>query len=141
MKYQSPFSGKIKKNIISLSSLKLAQRMVMVKIHLLFFQPLFSRETTFVTSCLLSCIPSPFRKGVYSKMKEFAPIGSKFFPFRGDPFPERTKQFDKNYLPSKCIRCPLKICQSSQTDFFSSEFLTKLDIQILFLTVFWTTVI
>ena len=25
-------------------------------------------------------------KGVYSKRKEFAPIGSKYFPFREDPF-------------------------------------------------------
>ena len=28
------------------------------------------------------------RKGVYSKRKEFAPFGSKFFPFRVDPFLE-----------------------------------------------------
>ena len=28
----------------------------------------------------------PFWKGVYSKRKEFAPKGSKFFPFRVDPF-------------------------------------------------------
>ena len=27
-----------------------------------------------------------FWKGVYSKRKEFAPSGSKFFPFRIDPF-------------------------------------------------------
>ena len=27
-------------------------------------------------------------KGVYSKRKEFAPLGSKFFPFRVDPFSE-----------------------------------------------------
>ena len=27
-------------------------------------------------------------KGVYSKRKEFAAIGSKFFPFRVDPFPK-----------------------------------------------------
>ena len=29
-------------------------------------------------------------KGVYSKRKEFAPIGSKFSPFRLDPFSEGT---------------------------------------------------
>ena len=29
---------------------------------------------------------APFWKGTYSKRKEFAPIGSKFFPFRVDPF-------------------------------------------------------
>ena len=60
--------------------------------------------STFVTSCLLSSIPSPFEKGstlkgknllplganywVYCKRKEFAPIKSKFFPFREDPFSE-----------------------------------------------------
>ena len=30
----------------------------------------------------------PFWKGVYSKRKEFAPKGSKFFPFRVEPFSE-----------------------------------------------------
>ena len=30
----------------------------------------------------------PFWKGIYYKRKEFAPIGSKFFPFRADPFSE-----------------------------------------------------
>ena len=32
----------------------------------------------------------PFRKGVYSKKKAFAPLGSKFFPFRIHSFWERT---------------------------------------------------
>ena len=32
------------------------------------------------------CTTIPFWKGIYSKSKEFAPIGSKFFPFRKDPF-------------------------------------------------------
>ena len=31
---------------------------------------------------------SSFWKGVYSKRKEFAPCGSKFFPFRVDPISE-----------------------------------------------------
>ena len=39
-------------------------------------------------SCLLSCAPKPFWKGIYSKGKEFAPVGCKFFPFRVDPFSE-----------------------------------------------------
>ena len=39
-----------------------------------------------MTSCLLFCTPSPFRKGVYSKRKELASEGSQFFPFRVDPF-------------------------------------------------------
>ena len=37
---------------------------------------------------LFSCTPKPFWKGVFSKRKEFAPRGSKFFPFRVDPFSE-----------------------------------------------------
>ena len=49
---------------------------------------LFTRETTFVTSSLNYCTPSPFWKGVYSYIyrKEFAPERSKFFPFRVGPF-------------------------------------------------------
>ena len=31
----------------------------------------------------------PIKKGAYPKRKEFAPTGSKFFPFRVDPFSER----------------------------------------------------
>ena len=44
-------------------------------------------------------------KRVYSKRKEFAPLGSKFFPFREGPFSEGTwyaeKQTEsqKSYLP------------------------------------------
>ena len=37
-------------------------------------RPFFTRETTFVTSCLLYCTTNPFRKEVYSKRKEFAPL-------------------------------------------------------------------
>ena len=41
-----------------------------------------------------SCSPRSFWKGVYSKTKEFAPSGSKFFRFREDPFSEgRPKRF------------------------------------------------
>ena len=32
----------------------------------------------------------PFRKGVYSKRKEFAPLRSNFFSFRFDPFSKGT---------------------------------------------------
>ena len=35
-----------------------------------------------------SCIPGPFWIGVSSKRKEYAPKGSKFFPFRVDPISE-----------------------------------------------------
>ena len=30
----------------------------------------------------------PFKKKVYSKMKELAPLGNKFFHLGVDPFPE-----------------------------------------------------
>ena len=51
-------------------------------IYLVYFPP------TFENSCLLPCTPSPFTKGVYSKRKESAPIGSRFFIFIVDPFSE-----------------------------------------------------
>ena len=38
-------------------------------------------------SCLL-CTPRPFWKGLYSARKEFASLGSKFFPFKVDPISE-----------------------------------------------------
>ena len=64
--------------------------------HLVDFPQSFTRGATFVTSSLLSCTPNPFCRGTYSKRKEFAPTGSKFFPFRVDPFSEgMQKQFDR----------------------------------------------
>ena len=39
--------------------------------------------------CDFVCVPAhqiSSEKGVYSKREEFAPKGSKFFPFRADPF-------------------------------------------------------
>ena len=61
-----------------------------------FFVIFFTRETTFVTSCLMSYTLNSFWKGVCSKRKEFAPLGSKFFPYRVDPFIRReAKQFLK----------------------------------------------
>ena len=60
-----------------------------------------------MTSCLLYCKLSPFWKEVYSKRKEFAPTGSKFFPFRVDPFSEgRQKPFEQ--LPPLEVSIPLK---------------------------------
>ena len=51
--------------------------------------------TTYVTSCWLSCIPDPFWKRVYSKRKEFAPLWSKFFPFRVDHFSAGRHNFER----------------------------------------------
>ena len=41
--------------------------------------------------CLFSSSSDPFWKVVYSKRKEFAPMGSKVFPFRVDPISEGRK--------------------------------------------------
>ena len=41
--------------------------------------------------CWLYCTPHPFWKGVHSKRKEFAPMGSKFFPFRVEHVSEGSK--------------------------------------------------
>ena len=49
------------------------------------FPAIFTMETIFVTSCLLSYTLILFRKGVYSIKEEFAPRGSKFFPLIVDP--------------------------------------------------------
>ena len=48
-----------------------------------------------MTSCWLLCTPGPFCEGIYSIRKEFAPKGSKFFPFRVGPLSEgKQEQFD-----------------------------------------------
>ena len=39
----------------------------------------------FLGNFFVSTDSALFLKGVYSKRKEFAPIWSKFFPFREDP--------------------------------------------------------
>ena len=58
------------------------------------------REAAFLTSCLRSVTQAPSEKGVYYKRKEFAPTGSKFFPFIIDSFTERRrKQFYRVTLP------------------------------------------
>ena len=49
-----------------------------------------------MTSYLLSYTSIPFRKGVYSKRKEFAPMGSKFFLFRIDPSSKGLKREANN---------------------------------------------
>ena len=48
----------------------------------------------------------PFWKGVYFNRKEFAPHGSKFFPFRVDPFSDRTWLAEKQTGSHKsCLLC------------------------------------
>ena len=75
-------------------------------IHLVDVLPFCTRKTTFVTSALLFYTPVFFWKGVYCNRKEFAPTGSKFFPFKVDPFSEGENQFWQSCLPLKCIHSP-----------------------------------
>ena len=50
------------------------------------FSAILYKGNNFMTSYLPSCTLSPFWKEIYSKRKEFAPTGSKFFPVRVNPF-------------------------------------------------------
>ena len=64
-------------------------------IHLVDFPSFLTRETTFVTSYLPSWTSSLFWKRICSKMQEFAPEESKFFPSRVDISSERQKKKKK----------------------------------------------
>ena len=56
----------------------------------------------------LELLLAPFWKGVFSKRKEIAPFGSKFFPFREDPFSERDCWAGKQTGNHKsCLPCRL----------------------------------
>ena len=52
---------------------------------------LIIRETNFVVFLFVFLHIKPLPKKVNSKRKEFAPLGSKFFPFKVDPFSKRNK--------------------------------------------------
>ena len=86
-------------------------------IYLVVFLSFCTRETTLVTSCMLFCTPNPFWKRVCSKRKEFAPKGSKFFPFRVDPFSEGSQNnFDR--------AASLRVHQFPWTTFVATWFYT-----------------
>ena len=58
------------------------------------FPPSFTREITFVTSCLLSCTQNPFLKKDLLKIKDLLPLEGFllllfFFYFRADPISDR----------------------------------------------------
>ena len=53
----------------------------------------------------LTIIFSPCAKGVYSKRKEFAPTGSKFFPFRVDPFQKGIGIHKSKQEVISCLPC------------------------------------
>ena len=68
----------------------------------------FCKGDNFFDFFLLSCTYTPFWKGVYSKRKEFAPKGSKFFPFRVEPFSKgRQNNVDRATSPENVLT-PLK---------------------------------
>ena len=50
---------------------------------------IFTRETTLVTSCLLSCTPNPFWKGVYSKKERIC--SNYLFSFKSRPLSRRAR--------------------------------------------------
>ena len=61
-----------------------------------------------MTSCFPFLHTHPFWKSVYSKWKEFAPTGSKLFPFRVDPFSKgRQNNFD-TVTSLESVSIPLK---------------------------------
>ena len=57
-------------------------------IHTVLCTPFFDKGDNFPVSLFPFLYTNPLLKGVYPKRKEFAPKGSKFFPFRVDPFSE-----------------------------------------------------
>ena len=64
------------------------------------FTPFFTKKTIFLTSCLLSFHQVSSEKGSTLKGKNLVPPGSKFFPFRIDPFSEGNKNdFDRVAFP------------------------------------------
>ena len=59
------------------------------------------KEIIFKIFCLVPRTSSPFWKESYSIRKEFAPSGSKFFPYRVDPFLESDKKDFERVTPLK----------------------------------------
>ena len=68
-----------------------------------------TRNTTFVTYCLLSCTPNPSKKGSTLKGKHLLPSGSKCFPFRVDPFLGGIKKHFDSVTALESVTIPLKV--------------------------------
>ena len=68
---------------------------------------ILTRETTFVIPCLHSCGLFPFWKGVFFLRKGFAPTGSKFFPYKVDPFSEGMQKQWWQLPPMKVYQFPM----------------------------------
>ena len=69
-----------------------------------------------MTACLFSVLQCPSEKGSTLKREEFAPNGSKFFPFKVDPLSEVLKA---NAFPNKDLL--LGALFPFMVDFFSEE--------------------
>ena len=63
-----------------------------------------------MTSWLLVWTQMSQQKGVYSIRKEFAPGGSKFFPYRADPISEESKGIFNRAVSLESIWIPLTFC-------------------------------
>ena len=67
--------------------------------------------TTETTLRLPVCFPEyqpPSENGVNTERKEFAPTGSKFFPFRVDALSEKNNAISTDLHPLKMYLIPLK---------------------------------
>ena len=84
------------------------------------FSPIFFKGDNFYDFLFSFLHTKPHMKGIYSKRIEFAPLWSKFFPFRVDLFPFRSGLFPfrvdpfsegvKIILPLLCVYPFLSVC-------------------------------
>ena len=87
-------------------------------------------STNSVTSYLLFCTLTAFCKEVYSKRKEFAPTGSKFFPFRVNHFWSEVKN-NSTEICLKSVLIPLKILIQYVLLFFKFKNLSRQTLLII----------
>ena len=78
--------------------------------HLVDLLPIsFQRETTFVTSCLLSCAPrTDVKMGLLLKKRIYSQ-GNKLSPFRVDPFDKDDKNISNEIISPASESNTLKI--------------------------------
>ena len=75
-------------------------------IHLVEFPSFFTRETTFLASCLLSVHKSPSEKGSILKGKNLHPLGANSFLLEWTPFQKGTKSILTKWSPLKIYQFP-----------------------------------
>ena len=107
-------------SLLKLSTLKVKNLLLFLKQFSVSESKLDVQTVIFKKNCYISwegkpvkIVFVPFSKGVYSIRKEFAPTGSKFFPYRIDPFSEGDsctgKQTGNHKCCLPCKNCPLKL--------------------------------